>query len=223
MLDQLPPIEHEDPVSVADRRQTVRNDKDGSTAADGGQVLLDDPLGLIIQGTRRLIEDQDPRIRHQRPRDGDSLSLSARESRAALPHRRVVGFGQLQDEFVCAGQLRRLNDLRHGSPGKLDRNVLPYRAVEEKTLLEDHSDLPAQPKWVGLLQIDPIDQNPAGFWDLEALQELRESALARAASTHHPDRRSGSNLAGQVPQDLRSVELVAEPDILEPHGTADGR
>ena len=69
-------------------------------------VLLDDPLALVVERARRLVEDQDARIGDQRARDGDALALAAGQRRAALAHDGVVAFRQLEDEFVRAGEAR---------------------------------------------------------------------------------------------------------------------
>ena len=51
---------------------------------------------------RRLIEDQDPRVHHQRAGDGDALSLPARYRRAALADDRVAALGQFEVTRVDA-------------------------------------------------------------------------------------------------------------------------
>ena len=70
------------------------------------------------------------------------------------------------------------------------------------------------------LQIDAIDQDPAGLRDVEPLQELREGTFARAAAPDYSYRRALRNLTREVAQNLRTIELVAEADVLEPHGAA---
>ena len=53
-----------------------------------------------VEGRRRLVEDQDPRILQQDPRDRDPLLLAARQLVAALADDRVVAVGQLRDPVV---------------------------------------------------------------------------------------------------------------------------
>src|SRR3712207_8910526 len=48
------------------------------------QRLLDLALGLRVDAARRLVEDQDPRVVQDRPRDRDPLALAARERVPAL-------------------------------------------------------------------------------------------------------------------------------------------
>ena len=76
-------------------------------------VVLDDALALVVERAGRLVEDQDARVGDQRARDGDALALAARQARAALADDGVVALGQLEDEFVRAGELRRRDHPLH--------------------------------------------------------------------------------------------------------------
>ena len=64
-------------------------------------------LALVVERAGRLVEDQDARIGDQRAGDGDALALAARQAAAALADDGVVALGQLEDEVVGAGELRR--------------------------------------------------------------------------------------------------------------------
>ena len=57
---------------------------------DLAEMLLDDGLALGVEGAGRLVEDQQPRPRHQRAGDRDALALAAREVGAALLDHGVV-------------------------------------------------------------------------------------------------------------------------------------
>ena len=56
---------------------------------------LDQPLADGVERGRRLVEDQDPRVLEQHPRDRDPLLLAARQLVAALADDRVVAVGHL--------------------------------------------------------------------------------------------------------------------------------
>ena len=87
------------------RRQPVGDDDDRAAGGDALHVLLDDPLALVIELARRLVEDQDARVLHQGAGDGDALALPARQSGAAFADDRVVALGQFEDEAVRAGEI----------------------------------------------------------------------------------------------------------------------
>jgi hypothetical protein len=56
----------------------MRNDNDGAAGSDAPDVLIDDGLAVRIERARGLVEDQDPRVKDQRPGDRKPLSLAAR-------------------------------------------------------------------------------------------------------------------------------------------------
>ena len=85
-------------------------------------VLLDDPLALVVERARRLVEDQDARIGNERAGNGDALALTARERAAALADDGVIAFRQLQDEVVRARERRGVDDaLASASPDRQAR------------------------------------------------------------------------------------------------------
>ncbi len=49
----------------------MRNDEHGPPFGNPAHVLLNDPLALVVERTRRLIEDQNTRIGYKRTRDRD--------------------------------------------------------------------------------------------------------------------------------------------------------
>ncbi len=65
------------PISLFDRGQPVRNHKHRAAAADLPHVVLDDTFGFVVERARRFVEDQDARIGHERPSNGDTLALAA--------------------------------------------------------------------------------------------------------------------------------------------------
>ena len=67
-----------------------------------GQLYLVFALG--IQGTGRLIQQQDFRVIEYCPGQGDTLALSAGQSYALFAQVAGVAFRQLRDEFVGMGR-----------------------------------------------------------------------------------------------------------------------
>ena len=97
-------LDRDDAVGAAHRREAMGDDEDRAPLRNAPHVVLDDPLALVIERARRLVEDQDARIGDEGARDGDALALAAGEIAAALADDRVVAFRQLQDEVVRAGE-----------------------------------------------------------------------------------------------------------------------
>ena len=92
VLDQAAVLERDDAIRGPHGREPVRDDQNRASPGDLLHVLLDDALALIVERARRLVEDQDARIRDQRAGNGDALALAARQGRAALADDRVVAF-----------------------------------------------------------------------------------------------------------------------------------
>ena len=89
-------------------------------------------------------------------------------------------------------------------------DILAHRAVEKHVLLQDDADLAAQPRRIRHREIHAVDQHAAAFRQVETLHQLGEGALARARRSDDTDGLPGGNVEGDVVQDLRSFEPVAE-------------
>ena len=111
------------------------DDDDRPALGDLLHVTLDHPLALVIERAGGLIEDQDARIHCQCASDGNALSLSARKARATFADDGVVALRHLQDEVVCAGELRRRDHPVHWHRRIGERDILADRAVEQHVLL----------------------------------------------------------------------------------------
>ena len=90
-LGDPPVLEHHDPPGSPDRRQPVGDHDRRAPGEQPLEPLLDHPLGAHVDVRRRLVEDQDPRLGEQRPREGDDLALAGRERdrRARRPRSRA--------------------------------------------------------------------------------------------------------------------------------------
>src|SRR5258705_12187026 len=223
VLDDAATLDGDDSICAANRREAVSDHEYGAALAYLLHVVLDDPLALIIERARRLVEDQDARVGDERARDCDALTLTARQAAAALADQRIVALGKLEDEFMGPREGRRGDHLvqRHRRVGK--RDIVAHRAIEQHVLLEHHAELSAQPGWVHHRKIDAIDQDPPGFGHVEALNELCERALAGARRPDDPDDLTGRHPKTDVVHDFRSVDPVAKTDMLEADFAADPR
>ena len=140
--------------------------------------MLDDGLGFIVQRARGFIEDQDARVCHQCSGNRDPLALPTRQRAAVLSHHRVVAFRQFKNEFVCAGQLGRLDHLLHRQPRIGQRNVVAHGAIEEKVFLEYHPHLAAEPGRIHLREVHTVHENTPALRHIEPLNQLSHGTLA---------------------------------------------
>ena len=107
----LPVIEHENQIGVHDGRETVRDHEHGSSGEQAIDGLLNEALGFGVERGRRFVENEHRRIDEKRPRDRETLTLTARQPRASFAEHRVVAVRQRGDEFVCVRGARRAFDL----------------------------------------------------------------------------------------------------------------
>ena len=93
--------------ALLDRRQPVRDHERRLAGEQPVEALEHEPLRFGVEAGARLVENQNPRVPHHRPRDAEPLPLSARQRQPALPDQRVVAVGQRLDELVRLRELRR--------------------------------------------------------------------------------------------------------------------
>ena len=110
-LDDLAVLEHQNLIGAPDRRQPVRDDERRAPLPQRPQAVLDQRLALAVEARRRLVEDQDARVRENRARDGDALPLAARQPHAALADDRVVALLEPLDELVAVRDAADRDDL----------------------------------------------------------------------------------------------------------------
>src|SRR5690348_8114647 len=97
VLDDAARLERDNAVGGAHSGQAVRDDENGPACRDLLHVPLNGSFALIVECTRRLVEDENPRVRDERASHGNTLTLAAREARAAFADDGVVAFGQGED------------------------------------------------------------------------------------------------------------------------------
>ena len=164
----------------AHRGQAVGDDDDRATLDDAAHVALDDPLALVVERRRRLVENENARIGRERAGDGDALSLPAGEVGAALLDQCVVAFGELVDELVGAGEPGDLDDARarHRRIGEGD--VLVDGAVEQEVLLQHDADVAPEPRRIDMVQVRAVEQHLPLVRQVKALDELGQGRFAGA-------------------------------------------
>ena len=124
--------EHDDLVGERDRRQAVRDDERRPAGHRAAQADADQRLGRGVDGGGRVVEDQDPRVDRERPRDREPLALAAGERDPALADHGVVALRQPLDELVRLRRARdRLDRLLRQVAGA-ERDVLAHGRREEE-------------------------------------------------------------------------------------------
>ena len=75
-FDDVAVVEDQDEVGVADCAQAVSDHETGAAVEQYGQCALQTLLGLRVDGTGRLVEDQQLWVGEQRAGEADHLTLA---------------------------------------------------------------------------------------------------------------------------------------------------
>ena len=117
-------------IGMLNGRKTVGDDNRGAAACQLFERLLHRLLALVIQSTRRLIQNKDLGVLEKHARDGNTLLLSARKTAAALAHDRVIALWKRLDKGIDVGATGGLGDLFSRSARLAVGDVLANRTVK---------------------------------------------------------------------------------------------
>ena len=182
-------------------------------ASSRSSACLDHPLGAHVDVRRRLVEDQDPRLGEQRPREGDDLALAGRQRarRARRPRsrsRRAAGRRTRRRRPRRPAAV----DLLVARVGAPEGDVLADRAREQEALLRHDPELAAQRLRARRSRRSwPSTSTPAALRVVEARDELRERRLAGAGLADQRHRLPGGHVqvdALAAPSPASAAELV---------------
>ena len=199
LLDDLAVGHHKDAVGVAHGGEPAGDDDRGPVLHQGLQPRLDLHLGEGIDAGGRLVQDEDGRVLEQDARQRYQLPLAHREVRAALAHVRRQAVGEIGQPIAVRDALRRPADRLVAGLRAPVADVIGHAAGEEERLLGHYADLLAILLQIQPADVPPIDEQLAALELVEARDEARHAALARARV---PDQ--GQRLAGRDLQPARS-------------------
>ncbi len=152
---------------------------------------LDRGLGLVVDGRRRLVQDQDGRILQDGARQREPLALAARQLHAALAHRRAVALRQAADELVRLGRLRGAHDVGLRDIAQSIPDVLGHRAVGQEAVLRHVADRAAQLLQIERRDVDAVQADAARGGVVQPQQQLDQRALAAAGAADEGHRLAG--------------------------------
>jgi hypothetical protein len=75
VLDNASLLEYQNGVCRAHGRQAMGDEKHGTVPTHLGEVALDNGFGLVIERAGGFVEDEDARVTHQGPGNGQALAL----------------------------------------------------------------------------------------------------------------------------------------------------
>ena len=176
--------------------------------------VLDLLFGADVHRAGRFVEDQDPRVGEQRPRERDELALAEREPGAALAELRLVAVLEPIDELVCADGADRRDDLLAARLAPAERDVLGERAGEQEAFLRDDAELAAQRLLRRVAQVDAVERDASLGGVVEAREQLGDRRLARTGMADERHGRACGDVQVDPVQHLRPA-AVGEAHRLE--------
>ena len=157
--DNAAGLQVDDLVGQGDRGVAVGHHHDCGVAGKGPQPRQNCGLDMRVDTGGRVVEDQQPRLPDQRPREGNPLPLPSRQGRPPLAKTGIERAGKGPDELL--GQ--RGPQGRPHLPVVVVRpqgHVAPHRVVEQECLLRNERDCASDPLVVEQADIDTIEEHP---------------------------------------------------------------
>src|SRR5262250_3393903 len=222
-LGEAPVVHDHHAVRVLYRGETMRDDEDGAVLHQLAQRLLHQELAFRVQVRGRLIQDQDGRILQERARDGDALTLAARELHAALAHWGGVTLGEGSDELVGLSHARRPLDVRLARSRAAIGDVVTDGVGEEESLLGDNAYEGAQGGYGEITEIVAVERDASHLHVVEARHQVHERAFARPRHAHEGDHLALGHAERDVDQGVLGGIGIAEGDALEVEAVAEVR
>ncbi len=151
---------------------------------------------MALQTRLAAADLEDARTLEKRTRYRDALLLSARQAGAVLAHARLVALRQALDEVVDLCRPAGLDHLGQRGVGLREREVVPQGAGKQPRFLRHDAEVHAQLVRAEMADVMAVDADAAAVRQVEALQQLRQRALAAARGPHQ--RRAGTGLEPQA-------------------------
>ena len=181
-LDNAPVAHHDDHVAVADRAEPVRDDEDGAVGELALDDVVDDPIGLHVDGSRRLVHHQDRAAPQQGTCQTEQLLLTDAVIVPSISHRGV----ELAREILH--QLPQLRHFQHVPQlAVVDSaswiQVEPDGAREQDRILRDDGQARAKPAQRNATDVHAVEEDLAGADAYSREQAHRQRTLATAGPT----------------------------------------
>ena len=198
-------------IGMLNGRQAVGDDNRGATARQALERLLHRLLALVIQSTRRLVQDEDLGILEEHACNCDALLLSARKTAAALAHHGVVALRQRLDKGVDVGAAGGLGDfLRRGARLAVG-DILANRTVKQVDILLHQTDSAAQTLLRHIAHVLAVNADGSGGHVIKTRQQRASRRLAAARRANQSD--SLTRLDAQIHMVDNRTRLIGRAEL----------
>ena len=217
-LHNLAISQHQDEVRFAHRAQAVCNHKGRPPLHHGNHRTMDEAFGFHIDTGRGVVEHQNGGIEQDRPGDGETLLLSARQGDATLADVGVIAVGETHDLIVQLGDLSRLDHIVNIGMGNPVSNVVADRGIEEEHVLLYHAHVAPQGVQGKVPDVVTVDDNPPLGDIIEAGQQIDDRALATARCAQKGNHLSGCHFHRHV-FERGGLWVIREGNIVKTYPT----
>ena len=159
-------------------------------------------LVVVVEVTRRLVEDHHLGVLEEQASDRQALLLAARQPVAALAHDGVVAVGKSGDGVVDARRLGGGDDLVGGRLRLGVAQVVADRHVEEVRVLADHSDGAVQRCQREVADVVAVDADRSRCDVVEARDQRHHRRLAGTRGADEGDRLAGGDVERDAVEDV---------------------
>ena len=187
------------------------HDDRGGGGQHPAQRLLDQRLGVHVEGRQGVVEHQHVGAGQDRAGQRQALPLAARERHALLADAGVEAPGQVVDEAGLA-DLERLLDVGLAGVGAAQGEVLAGAHGEQGGVLEGGGDQAAQVLDAQLAHVDAVEEHPTGRDVPQPGHQRGQDRLARAGRADQGDRLARSHVEVD-PAQHRLVGGVGEGEV----------
>ena len=183
------------------------------------QALLNGVFYLGVKRTGGLVEQQNRCVLEHHAGNGNTLALTAREFDPPFTDVCVVAgtsfqIGQLHDEVMRLRTLGREEHLRIGCIRSAIDQIITHRAMQQRGVLRDHTDLLAQAVLRDVMDVLSIQQDFSFVQVVKTQQQIDDGAFTRAGASDQADFFTRCDGKVQMLQQ-RFVFIVAERHIFE--------
>ena len=179
------------------------------------QRLLNQHLRVAVDIRRRLVQNQDARVRHNRARKAQQLPLTEAQVHASLREVSVVPIVHLHNDVMDAHRLRRLYHVLVARARMVVLDIVAHGAREQERLLQHHAHLPRKRAARYITDVIPVHQYRAllARHVIESRNQRHQRSLARARRSHDRYRLARTDMQRQVLQHIRHFDHAVHPAV----------
>ena len=135
LLHDLAIVDDKNRVGMDDGRQSMGNDKSGTSSTKYFQTGLDRGLGITVDTAGRFVQEQNLGVFEDGSRDGHALELATRELYTPFTNLLAITFGESHDLVVKRNGFAGVSHFIFGSVEFGVSQILQDRLVEQNRVL----------------------------------------------------------------------------------------